>query len=1053
MGHNKYSEEPKDSDGKPGGFALPPVETVYNKEKCAMAPREGHDLLWNPQNDAHLGEEVHVDDREYFYEYIDRIKQIDQLLEAPIKSLIAYTERALEGQGRDPLKGVVRLPLYYPPWVASDKEFPRQTLSVTSATCCATLQRLWRRKRRFPGWEKDLERLDKALKKDQDSDRLLPDLLARAFLPVRSETGNENVYLKFLRETDLLGEGRPLLASEILWVLINAGEGVAYTGVGFLSVFAILWALRYSSDRFNAGVAIGAAPPTAYITARCLLPIHALTRACIRRADLLREMGGILDDMEQLMREDSKVQSREFPFKLDRLTTVIYDYSEFTLARQSFRACAQELEAWASAMSLESSPGESWDFLRKCLMEAIQGGGNTGKCVAGEAWNVMKGGEPSPGHSSGILRRIVKALEDRNENALKQLSVKMPRPTFATAEAREKFWNEQHNAAKEALELCDLAFRALKESSRGCARLKSPKLGAIKRSLRQLEIANRKVAEVIEKQIQDPIRWCEAMMYREIAHASAGNLTDLDPAELVSGLTLAVVVKRIDSPLRLTDAVKKALKGAREDGSWMPGQPFAIDERSGLSESAPTAGIVWMLSGAIARHRAVTVADEVLGHYVNWLDATKRSLELTSRSGSPQPPLKIAGWVSERMVRSDRIDLWSTAFVINSLLNIRGLMEFRLWQVCEQRFTILQGGRTFSDLEAADLGARQEYRLQRRLAQIARRAESEGYREADYAVVLHGPPGSSKTVIAQAVSREMWRTPRWLAGGDARLVRITPADFTRRGEERLDSEARIIFDILSHVRNVTILFDEIDDLLRERNPKEPPTFLKLVVPAMLNRLQDLRDACARQEIFFVLATNYIERIEPALIRKGRIDYAIPLVYPDRDSRLAVIERRIAKARKEIGDWAAGLLLSEIAQDSIDKTCCWPWMALDSMCKEAGAVMKVYGVAWQTAPKKSKKEVEQRARERLNEIVEQYEASLSRAKYVSRLEDYGSSAELREEFLHYMFAAAKDLDDYRSKVDEELVMLKIKGKVLARSIQLWKAQGRFEPAADLERKPA
>jgi hypothetical protein len=1002
-----------------------------------------------------------MDDRESFYEYIDRIKQIDQLLEAPSESLIALTERALEDRNQDPLRDVVLLPLYFPPWVADDREFPRGKLSITSATCCATLQRLWRRRRRFPRLEKKIERLGKKIREAQDSDRSLPDLVARGFLPPRGGKGDQ-AYLTFLKETDLLGRQRPLPASEMLWTLINAGEGVAYSGAGFLSFFAIVWSLRYSADRFSAGASIGLAPPTSYITARCLLPIHALTQACIQRADLLTSLIEILRDMSDLMKKDARARSREFPFKLDKLTTVLYDYAEMTLARRSFRSCAQDLERWAGSMSAQFDVDEQWRRVRERLQKAIREAGETGKLVVAEASPVAGSSEPEAGagpegKTESILRRICRAIEGQidekaDETALANLSVKVPQPRFPTTQARRRFWEAHSKAANETLEICELAFRALQDTSEGLARLDSSEIPAIQERLRDLTEANRKVAAAIEEQILDSVQWCEAVMHREISHASAGNLTELDPAELVSGLGVAVTFRRIDSPLRLADAVNKALKGARDDGSWIPGQPFALDESSGLGESAPTAAIVWMLSGTIARHRAVTAADQALGRYVDWLEATKRTLLVPERPDSKREPLRVTGWTSERTVRADRIDLWLTAFAINSLLNIRGLMEFRLWQICKQRFTILQGGRSLSELDAVDLGARQEYRLHRRLTQMARRAEGDDYAEADYAVVLHGPPGSSKTVIAQAVSKEMWRGPQRLAGGEPRLVRITPADFTRGGEDRLDSEARVIFDLLSHVRNVTILFDEIDDLLRERNPREPPSFLKLVVPAMLNRLQDLRDACARQEIFFLLATNYIERIEPALIRKGRIDYAIPLVYPDVESRLAILERQVAALRAGVSGWAGDFLEAELCGGQIGRTDFWPWMAITSLCKEVSKDLRVFAPAWEQATSaQDKQQVEERARERLNGLVELLGASLSEIPYRTRLKDNESSAELREEFLWYMFAAARDLADYSSKLSARLSEESFLERILTRGDRLWRGQGRLQEASPSARQ--
>jgi SpoVK/Ycf46/Vps4 family AAA+-type ATPase len=118
-----------------------------------------------------------------------------------------------------------------------------------------------------------------------------------------------------------------------------------------------------------------------------------------------------------------------------------------------------------------------------------------------------------------------------------------------------------------------------------------------------------------------------------------------------------------------------------------------------------------------------------------------------------------------------------------------------------------------------------------------------------------------------------------------------------------------------------------------------PRFIELVVPAMLNRLADLRSACPSQEICFLLGTNYIEKIEPALIRKGRIDLCVPVVYPDRDSRLAMVGRHIQKLRKaqkrlkvpkEIKtSKAITAILTRFQTKLARDTSQWPWQTIES----------------------------------------------------------------------------------------------------------------------------
>lgn len=952
--------------------------------------------------------------KEFFYDYIARIEKIDDLLEKPVRSLIGFAKTAALAH-RPP--GSVRLPLYFPPWIASDRKFPGNQLSATSALCCATLQRLWWRRRRFPRWLPALEGLETALKERCGKDRL-PDQLAEAFLPAEDGAGDGANYIRFLQDTCLLQSRRPLLACEALWILIHAGEGVSYSGSAFLSFFGAYWALRHRPGPFVAGAAVGLAPPTAYITARCLLPVRELARASERRADLLHRISDILGKVNDLKQDEL---SEKLPFSVDDLATAFFDYSDLSLGRSGFEACAAELERMAGDMSLGDDPAAAWSAVRERIQQELNAFGRMGEAVIREAAPVVDGDE-------SILRRIVREIERENLGNLQELGVGMPMPRYSDPADGMAFWRRHLASAREAFEVCATAFNELRDACTAARAIGSPDVKSLRAVLDGMSAANRKVADMILEGIQEPIQWCEHVMLREVAHASADNMTEFDPAELVSGLAVSVYARSIRSPRRLTDAIEKALKGARADGSWTPGRPFLLDEEVGFGEVAPTAGIVWMLSGAVARHRDVRAADGALARFVEWLEDRQQTVQVGA-----DPDIAVVGWASERTRVPRRVDFWTTAFAINSLINIRGLMEFRLWEVCEQRFTVLKVKTDLSEIDAVDLGARHRSRLHSQLAAMSRRADGPAWRTADYAVVLHGPPGSSKTALANAVAKQMWRLSHRVDGIEPRLVRITPADFTRGGEERLDSEARIIFDILSHVRNVTVLFDEIDDLLRQRVTGEKPTFLKIVVPAMLNRLQDLRDACPRQQIFFILATNYIERIEPALIRKGRIDYALPVVYPDAQCRSSMV-RRLARRLATDRAWAAEVLEATLGGANLNRTRGWPWLTLSSLLKDLEAWVR-------QVPERETPELRQDLQKNLDELMRTYERTIPRSAYRQRLREQKQSAELLSEVLYDALARGEDLDGYMEALKAIRSPRSLRDLLLAEGPRIWERQGR------------
>jgi hypothetical protein len=394
-----------------------------------------------------------------------------------------------------------------------------------------------------------------------------------------------------------------------------------------------------------------------------------------------------------------------------------------------------------------------------------------------------------------------------------------------------------------------------------------------------------------------------------------------------------------------------------------------------------------LLASVVRPHERLHDADEHILKYVDWLEARLHRVR-------PHGWLKsegLTGWQSE--TRESGIAIWSTATSIKALLEIREIFEDRLWEICEDRFTVIRNTRAVHQLDPVDLGARHEQRLQRRLFRMT--SDTLHHTEtAEYAFVLHGPPGSSKSAVAEAIGNDAWHVRREtrMPERPPRMVRITPADFTRRGEEALDFEARFIFGLLSHVRRVTILFDEIDDLLRVRTIGAEPNFIRLVIPGMLNRLQDLRDAAGAQEICFLLATNYIDQIEPALARPGRLDGAIPVPYPDPWSRESILERFA-------GDPVKHPVPVEVRDEVVSRTGEWPWTTYQKLCRRI---------------------VEKPELDVARRLLDELQATLQSPDYYYRNKTrWATASPLIKELVHFVFGVSKDPQQCRARIAEIL----------------------------------
>jgi hypothetical protein len=910
--------------------------------------------------------------------YLKKLAQIDRILEKPVKTLLVIAHD-WAASGASP-------PAIFPALIAERPESRKIHSPPTLALCCATLQRLSRLRRRFPWLEKNsyLDQVDKELIKEK-------------FLPPMGSDFSKHLELF---DSKVLGNLNPLSASYVLRVLLEAGEAEVHRGVGFLAFFAMTWPFwRQYPERSEPGARIEPWKPTSYVTASALLPIVKLQGLTTHRADLLK---GIKDHLKQLA--DLVVLPRDersnwlFHLKLDGLCADLRRLSRITDIRDLLDTLATTIGEGSDKLTAHSKEAEKiCKDLRQLALTGLAGALTRIRAISAE------GMKDVTTVLNGIKGVLLPLLEERAGLSAEQLRAK---PTeelaknklglFFAAEHLNApiYWQDLLEAAKKALEFCEALQKIIADASTSSSKIDANDPKTIDDAIEELISANRAIAQRLkeERPLENAVRWCGMAMDREIANASAGNLTDFDPSELVSAIAVAVRCNLITTPLQVADAVKKALQGAREDGSWRLGLPFFSPDNV-LGIWAASSSIVWALTSAIQKYPDVSVADDALFRYVDWLERTLIVFAPDGKTTNDEKNTEYAGWASDRLRQSQKIHIMTTAFSINALLEIRDLVEFRFWQLCQKRFTAVPVDKGLDAVDPVDLGAVHEQRLHTFLRRMTRDTQASSSAALAYSLILHGPPGSSKTEVAQALSFEMWKdSKRWVSNKEARFVRITPADFTRMGEDRLDSEARVIFELLSHVRGVTIFFDEIDDLLRKRPTHEhQPTFMELVVPAMLNRLADLRKACPRQEICFVLATNYIEHIEPALIRPGRIDRALPVVYPDRASRLAMLYKHIAsvpenrrKRPKEVLE-----IVASKADFVLEATKGWPWLVIEQTFKRL----------MNDLPEAASAKEDEIVRI-ISVAIDENKGSFAKPRYKERIEAGRGSREFVNEVLHY-----------------------------------------------------
>jgi len=130
--------------------------------------------------------------------------------------------------------------------------------------------------------------------------------------------------------------------------------------------------------------------------------------------------------------------------------------------------------------------------------------------------------------------------------------------------------------------------------------------------------------------------------------------------------------------------------------------------------------------------------------------------------------------------------------------------------------------------------------------------------------ILFGPPGTSKTTLVRRLADVIgWK-----------YVELHASHFVADGLTQVQKTADKIFKQLSELDHAVVLFDEIDELVRERD-MEKDAFGRFLTTSMLPKLAELWEA--RKVLYFV-ATNHINYFDSAIIRSHRFD-ALILVSP------------------------------------------------------------------------------------------------------------------------------------------------------------------------------
>lgn len=169
--------------------------------------------------------------------------------------------------------------------------------------------------------------------------------------------------------------------------------------------------------------------------------------------------------------------------------------------------------------------------------------------------------------------------------------------------------------------------------------------------------------------------------------------------------------------------------------------------------------------------------------------------------------------------------------------------------------------------------------------------------EPPHGIMLYGPPGNGKTLVAKAVAHR----------AKATFIRMSGSELVQK---YIGEGARLVRDVFQMAREKApsiVFIDEID-AVGSRRTYDGTTGSSEVNRTMVQLLAELDGFDARGDVKIVAATNRIDLLDPALLRPGRFDRIIEIPMPDLEGRMEIfkIHTRNMKLEKVDLEELAGL---------------------------------------------------------------------------------------------------------------------------------------------------